>query len=206
MKRIIALAFILAAAFTGCSGDENNEVTEKTSLELTLKDEDGNIINNGMSFARLYPTVNDWSYDTNQIGEPAFADANGKIKFTNLTAQKYYWRVESGCRNNYTTSITTPQPLTADVSNKVDVPLTTYFTLQLQKNSAYRDASFMIYVNNTAVLTIPATADIRQVPNIPPHSTIRVIQTGNYTGAPIDITYSNLDGDCGETITLNYPD
>ena len=79
MKRILLFAFMLATAFTSCTGDEDSQVTEKTSLELTLKDEDGNVITDGIGFARLYPTENDWSYDTNQIGEPAFADANGKM-------------------------------------------------------------------------------------------------------------------------------
>ena len=204
MKRILLIAFMLATAFTSCSGDEDSQVTEKTSLELTLKDEDGNIITTGMGIARLYPTENDWSYDTNQIGEPGFADANGKITFTNLTAQKYYWRVENGCRNNFTTSITMPQPLVANIANKADVPLTTFFNLQLIKSTAYQDATFMVYINNTTVLTIPAGPDVHTVPLIPPHSVVRVVQTNN-TPNPIDVTYSDLDGDCGETVTLNYP-
>ena len=207
MKRILLFALILASALTSCSGDEEEEgtTTNTTTLELTLKDEDGNVITTGMGIARLYPTEHDWSYDTNQIGEPAFADANGKIKFTNLAAQKYYWRVENGCRTNFTTSITTPEPLAANESNQVTVPLTTTFTLRLTKSATNEADTFMVYINNTDLLTIPAGPNVRDVYYLPPHSTVRVVQTNN-TPTPIDITYPDLDGDCGETVTLNYPE
>lgn len=205
MKQLLLLLSVAATLLTSCSGDQEATPANTTSLELTLKDEDGNIITNNLGFATLYSTVDDWSYDRNRIGEPAFADANGKIQFTGLSAQKYYWRVENGCRNNYTTSITTPLPLEANTTNRVEVPLTTNFTLRLKKSAAYETATFMVYVNNSSVLTIPSGPDVRDILNMPPHSTIRVVQTGVFTGPPIDVTYSNLDEDCGQMLTLEYP-
>lgn len=203
MKHFLTL-LLLAGILFSCSENGDNQSTDTTSLELTLKNEDGNIITDGTGYARLYPTVDDWSRDTNQIGEPAFADLNGKITFTNLAAQKYYWRVENGCRTNFTTSITTPQPLEANTTNSVDVPLTTTFTLRLRKDPAYENIPFMVYINGNPTVTISGGPDIRDLLHIPPHSTVRILQLNDVPN-PIDVTYTNVDGDCGETITINYP-
>jgi len=207
MKRIV-LILLSICAFASCSQEDEKEKTSAagTSLELTLKDEDGNVMTEGIGYALLYGTVEDWSYGLHQIGEPKFANAAGKITFDNLTPQKYYWRVENGCRNNFTTSITTPSPLVANVNNEVIVPMTTSFSLRLQKNSAYEGSAFNIFINSGSAIAIPEGLDERTILSLPPHSSVRVVQTSGFSGEPIDVTYSDLSAECGQTLTLNYPE
>lgn len=198
---LLVLVTAVALAFTSCS-EEDKPAAVTTSLELTVKDMNGNIITNGLGYAELYATATDWSNDINKIGEPKFADANGKIKFDNLAAQKYYWRVHNSCRNNFTTSITTPSALVANTVNTADVPLVGTFTLNLNKNPAYQGITFEISINGAFTDYMNATEDAKSYLNIPENSTVRIVQAG---GSGFDKTYT-VTGFCGETTTVTYPD
>ncbi len=101
MKKIIFLLAI-AGFLSSCSKDDDtgNE-TQTTSLEITIKDENGQFVTQNC-YVKLYGTMEDLTnqQDLGAIGEPQFTDAEGKVLFSNLNPQKYYWKIQTSGNGN----------------------------------------------------------------------------------------------------------
>ncbi|RYD99411.1 MAG: hypothetical protein EOP54_04110 [Sphingobacteriales bacterium] len=103
MKVVLKYAvpiLLLSLYLYSCTKEKNtNNGQSTTSLAITLKDENGHLITQNCH-VRLYRTIEDWSKDSNSYQQPQFPNAEGKVLFDNLEAQKYYWRISTVKGNN----------------------------------------------------------------------------------------------------------
>lgn len=93
---VLLLNFYLSSC-TKENGISNGKT--KTSLTILLKDENENLITQNC-YVLFYRNIDDWSKDANRYSEPQFPNAEGKVLFDNLEAQKYYWRISTVEGNN----------------------------------------------------------------------------------------------------------
>ena len=170
-----------------------------TSLELTIKDDLGNIVT-GAS-VELYSSETDWSNGTHQIGTTGTSDASGKVKFNNLSAIQYYWFVEKDCKNNVNGSITTVSVLTANMMNTVNVILSSTGTLKFVSTSSN---PYHIYINGTAAFDMTGGTTSYEYYMPTGSYSIRVLQISGYVLYPTDITYTGTLN-CGSTLLITFP-
>ncbi len=172
---------------------------QPTSLEITLKDELANIVT-GAS-VKLYSSQTDWSNGTNQVGTTLTSDASGKVKFSALSALKYYWFAEKDCKNNRNGGATTVSALTANTNNTLDVILTSTGTLKFTNTSSN---PYRIYINGVSTSDLPGGSIINII-NLPIGAyTLRVLQLSGYALYPTDLTY-NGTLTCGSTLSTTFP-
>lgn len=206
MKKIIILTFAIVGLTTiySCKKDKNDPKpnsnnSNSTSLELSLKDELGNIVS-GAS-VKLYSSETDWKNSTNQVGTTQFSDASGKVKFNNLSNIKYYWFAEKDCKNNVNGAITTTSPLTSNVNNTVNAILSSTGTLKFVSTSSN---PYRVFINGTAVFDMNGgTTQYKYYMPTGSYS-LRVLQLSGYVLYPTDKTY-NGTLTCGQTLTTTFP-
>lgn len=90
----------------------------KTSLEITVRDNLGNIVDGAE--VQLFKNKEDYQAEANPIQGIKYTDAKGRAKFTELDTQEYYINVEKGDMNNYGAGIKTDQ-LEQKRNNKVTI-------------------------------------------------------------------------------------
>ncbi len=90
----------------------------KTSLELTVRDNLGNVVEGAQ--VQLFHNKEDYQKETNPIQGVKYTDSKGRAKFNELAAQEFYVNVEKGDMNNYGAGIKTDQ-LEEKRNNKVTI-------------------------------------------------------------------------------------
>ena len=192
----------LTATGEGGSNSTTKSVSiqnQPTSLEITLKDELASIVSGAT--VKLYSSQTDWNNGTNQVGTTLTSDASGKVKFSNLSAIKYYWLAEKDCKNNVNGGVTTVSALTANTNNTVEVILTSTGTLKFVNTSTN---PYRIYINGAAIMDMNGgTTSYRYYQPIGAY-TIRVLQLSGYVISPTDQTYSGTLS-CGLTLIVTFP-
>ena len=199
MKKIYLLLIVIVGVTFSNSCTKDYLEPTPTSLELTLKDDLGNSVS-GAS-VKLYSSQTDWSNGTNQVGTTQFSDASGNVKFSDLSSIKYCWLAEKDCQNNVHGAITTTSALTANVTNTVNVILSSTGTLCFVSTSTN---PYRIYINGTATYDMNGgTTQYKYYMPIGSYS-IRVLQLSGYVLYPTDKTYTGTLS-CGQTMTTTFP-
>lgn len=198
MKNVLFLIIAFIGFMTINSCEKNDVKLTPTSLEVTLKDNLGNIIS-GAS-VKLYSSLTDWSNGTNEVGTIQFSDASGKVKFNDLSNIKYYWFAEKDCQNNVNGGKTTTSALTANINNTFDVILSSTGTLKFVNTSSN---PYRVYINGTAFDMNGGITQFKYYMPIGSYS-IRVLQLSGYIIYPTDITYTGTLG-CGQIFTTTFP-
>lgn len=125
--------FIISFIFATCTKEHQaDDDAQSTSLEIFIKDENGNPVTK-KCYVKLFATIEDWAdpHELSKVGEPQFPDAEGKVVFSKLKAQTYFWKIENiegnGCTKNnfnqtyYDMGLATP--LTVGEKKKLRFPL-----------------------------------------------------------------------------------
>lgn len=193
-------------SFTATGKGGSNSVTKNltiqpqpTSLEITLKDDLANIVSGAT--VKLYPSQNDWLNSTNQVGTTLTSDASGKVKFTSLSASKYYWLAEKDCKNNVNGGATTASALIGNANNTVEVILTSTGTLKFTNTSSN---PYRIYINGVSTSDLPGGSILYKYYKPIGAYTLRVLQLSGYALYPTDLTY-NGTLTCGSTLSTTFP-
>ena len=196
---LILMVFIGLAVFSSCKKDKETPTPKPTALELTLKDGLGNIV--AGASVKLYASQTDWNNETNQVGATLTSDASGKVKFSSLSNIQYYWFAEKDCNNNVNGAITTTSALTANVTNTLDVILSSTGTIKLVSTSVN---PYRIYINGTAIgdMNGGTTEYVYYVP-VGSYS-IRYLQLSGYVVYPTDQTVTG-NVSCGSMLTVTFP-
>ncbi len=90
----------------------------KTSLEITVRDNLGNIVEGAE--VQIFNTKEEYQKEENSIQGLKTTDNKGRVKFTDLDAKEYYVNVEKGDLNNYGAGIKTDE-LVPKRGNKVTI-------------------------------------------------------------------------------------
>ncbi|WPP48538.1 carboxypeptidase regulatory-like domain-containing protein [Catalinimonas niigatensis] len=90
----------------------------KTSLEITVRDNLGNIVDGAE--VMLFNNKEDYQEEANPIQGIKYTDSKGRVKYSELNTQEYYINVAKGDLNNYGAGIKTDQ-LTEKRNNKVTI-------------------------------------------------------------------------------------
>jgi hypothetical protein len=211
----------MATTVTSCSKDDNNNNTppaNTTALELTIKTADavGSVVSGAT--VKLYGTQSDWINGTNQVGATQTSGADGKVKFTNLDAKKYYFSVSKadGCLSNAITipvtySTTTGQataiPANQTTSLAIPVTGTTNLTFHNTSTNAWTVSIVGAGQNGEDAIyyTIPAGYN-NLVPMPIGTYTIKMQEVGA-DGNPTETAPLTFDQelDCGGTSTVSFP-
>lgn len=188
---------MVLVAFSSCKKDDPEP--EPTKLEITIKDELGNLVS-GAS-VKLYASQTDWANKTNQVGSTLFTDATGIVTFSSLSAIKYYWFAEKDCKNNYNGGATTTNNLTSGVTNKVTPIITATGTLTFVNTSSN---PYRVYINGTATYDMSGNTTQYNYYVGTGSYTIRVLQLSGYAVYPTDQIYTGSIT-CGQTLTTTFP-
>ncbi len=125
MKKKVFVFFILS--IIGCQALPSASVPEadstpiqllKTSLEITVRDNLGNIVEGAT--VQIFNTKEDYENETNPVEGKKATDKKGRVKFTGLEAKDYYVNVEKGDMDNYGAGTKT-DVLVENRSNKVTI-------------------------------------------------------------------------------------
>ncbi|WKN32765.1 carboxypeptidase regulatory-like domain-containing protein [Porifericola rhodea] len=90
----------------------------KTSLQITVRDNLGNIVEGAE--VQIFLNKEDYQKEANPVQGIKYTDDKGRVKFSELDTQEYYINVEKGDMNNYGAGIKTDQ-LTEKRNNKVTI-------------------------------------------------------------------------------------
>lgn len=192
---LVLMAIICLAIPSSCKKDE----PAPTTLELTLKDELGNIVS-GAS-VELYSSQSDWNIGSNQIGTTQTSNSAGKVTFTNVSDIKYYWYAEKDCKNNVNGAVTSANALTANMNNTFNIILTSTGTLKFVCTSSN---PYRVFLNGVATSDMNGGTTLMRYYMPTGAYSIRVLQLSGYALTPTDITYSGTLG-CGSTLTTTFP-
>lgn len=201
-KISLILCIPLLFLFADCSKKDNTPPAPPppTSLEITFTDNLGNKVSGTQ--VQLYASQNDWHNGTNQIGVTQISDGNGVVTFTNLSAIKYYWFAQNGCKNNISGTATTQSPLTANVKNTVTSMLNNTGTLKFNNTSSN---PYHVYVNGQFIMDMNG-GTTQSIDWIPLGSySIHVVQISGYAISPTDETFSGSISSCGQTLITTFP-
>lgn len=194
------LSLILLVLISSCTSSEDDGIVIEptTSLEITLKDNLGNNLQDVV--VKLFSSQDDWENQTNQVGSTKYSDASGVVRFNDLSNIKYYWYAEKGCANNIYGSITTVSPIEKTKVTTVTSILekTGFISLKSTSNNPYR-----IYINGT-ILTEMNGNESKNFTAKEGAYTVRVLQLSGYILYPTDKTY-NITVGCGQTISVTFP-
>lgn len=195
-KSILILMVIISLAIpSSCKKDEPTP----TSLELTLKDELGNVVSGAA--VKLYASQTDWTNGTNQVGATQTSDASGKVTFSSLSNIKYYWLVEKDCKNNVNGGVTSASALTANVINPFNIILSSTGTLKFVNTSSN---PYHIYINGVAITDLNGGTTLFDYYMPIGAYSLRVLQISGYVLTPTDKTYT-VTLTCGGTLTTTFP-
>lgn len=200
MKKIkLALGLLLAIAMLNSCSEETVEPMPTSTLELTIKNELGNLIPGAT--VKLYSNETDWRNQTNQIGSTKITGSDGIVNFTNIDDIKYYWYVEKDCENNVNGAVTTVTPLSNTLKNRLDVILKQTGNIRFQNNSTN---PYRVYINEAESFDMPGnTFLVRSSVNTGNYS-IRVLQISGFAFTPTEETYTGNVG-CGQTLNVTFP-
>jgi hypothetical protein len=190
IKYILFPATIFIFSFIGCKKDKIS-----TTLEIRVVDEQGIYID-GAS-VKIYTTQSDMENDTNQFGKTQTTDVNGKVTFSNLGPDIYYWFAGKGCQNNVN-GITTTPALDLNVTRVVTTTLYGTGTLTLTNQSP--TSQYQVYLNGYPLLTANPGASYTYI-YVPADTYYLEAVQVNGTG---DKTYSGAIT-CGSTLTFIFP-
>jgi hypothetical protein len=195
MKRTILLSIILLVStlFLGCKKESSTE------LELTVTDNNGNIVSNAT--VSLYPSATDLINRTNPITSSKFTDNNGKVVFSGLTSMKYYWFAESGCLNNYNSSVTTTSSIPSNTRTSLNTIISGTGTLRFVNNSSN---PYKIFINGLYQFDVNGGQAKNVNYSLVGSYTVRVLQISGYLLYPTDQTYNGVLT-CGATLTTTFP-
>jgi hypothetical protein len=196
MKKIglFTLTLLLfSTIFISCKKEETN-----TELELTVRDNLGNNISNAL--VSLYPSETDLINRTNAITSK-FTDSNGKVLFSDLTSMKYYWFAESGCQNNFNSSVTTITSIPANTRTSLNTIISGTGTLRFVNTSAN---PYKIFINGTYKFDVLGGQSKNLNYSSSGSYNLRVLQISGYLLYPTDQTYSGILY-CGSTLTTTFP-
>ena len=191
----ICVLFIMVF-FVSCSKDSPEPTP--TSLELTLRDELGNVVSGAT--VKLYSSATDLINGTNLVGSIQYSDAAGKVKFSNLSNIIYYWYAEKDCKNNAYGTITTTTPLTSNVNNQLNVVLSSTGTIKFVNTSS---DPYAVYINGTFGFNMNGGATEYRSGKTGSYS-IRVLQLSGYFFTPTEETF-NVALTCGQTFSVTFP-
>lgn len=203
MKNILKYAIpLLWLSFFNAScikDDEPDNGKPSTSLEITLKDEHGNLITQNCH-VRIYRTIDDWSKDSNRYQQPQFPNAEGKVLFEHLDAQKYYWRTSTvegnNCsRNNFNDNYSDmglSEPLTLGEKRKTTAVATPKGSYVITNGTANR---YKVFINGTEKTTLTEHGVYSSLYEKTGSYTVRLLQQTGSTA--IDSTFT-LEINCGK--------
>jgi PKD repeat protein len=196
-------SFTVKLTVTGAGGTNSStqtvNIAAPTALEITVKDNLGNAVS-GAS-VKLYGNLSDWTNGTNQLLTTLTTNASGVVRFSPLSAIKYFWLVSSGCRNNFLGGSTTTNTLTANVTNTVTTIIDGTGTLIVNNTSTN---PYDVFVNNVLQVTNMAGGTVRQFTAPVGNYVIKVVQKSGFAFFPTEKTY-NVNLTCGGTITTTFP-
>lgn len=201
MKTVYTIPVLLLTLYLSSCTKEKRTNNDKptTSLAITLKDEQGNLITQNCQ-VRLYRTTEDWSKDSNRYQQPQFPDAEGKVLFGNLDARKYYWRISTVEGNNCSSNnfndnysdMGLSVPLTIGEKRQITAVATPKGSYAITNSTA---DTYKIFINGTEKADIIGHGVYSNPYEKTGNYTVRMLQqTG---GAAIDSTFT-LQVVCGQ--------
>lgn len=195
-KSILILMVIITLAIpSSCKKDEPTP----TSLELTLKDELGNIVSGAA--VKLYSSQTDWNNGSNQVGTTQTSNAAGVVTFTNVSNIKYYWFAEKDCKNNVNGGIASVSTLTANTINTFNIVLSSTGTLKFVNTSSN---PYHIYINGVAITDLNGGSTLSDYYMPIGAYSLRVLQISGYILSPTDKTFTGTLT-CGGTLLVTFP-
>jgi PKD repeat protein len=196
-------SFIVKLTVTGAGGTNSTtqtvNIAAPTALEITIKDNLGNAVSGAT--VKLYSSLTDWTNGTNQLLTTLTTNASGVVKFSPLSAIKYFWYVNSGCRNNFLGGSTTTNALTANITNTVTTIIDGTGTLVVNNTSTN---PYDVYINSVLQVASMAGGTSRQFTAPVGTYVIRVVQKSGFLVFPTDKSY-NANLTCGGTVTTTFP-
>jgi hypothetical protein len=201
MKKLYPLLALVVSALlitiASCKGGE--DVTPDTQLELTVKSTSGGVHQNAV--VRLYSSFEDWINKTNQVSETQLTDSEGKVLFTNLKSEKYYWLAEKDCLNNVFGFSTSKNPIEEGKRSVVSTTIEETGTLEIINTS---NDIYKVYIDNEVADNSLDGGKSRDFIAKAGTLTIRVVQQSSVVNNPIDKTYS-ASISCGKNTTVSFP-
>lgn len=202
MKKFNVLLFVVIGILmlNSCKKKEEEVKPDPTRLQITVRDELGNVIPG--STVKLYTSQTDWEKQTNQVGSTQFSDATGNVTFSDLSAIKYYFFAEKDCKNNFHGGAVTTTPLAANITTTVNAVLSNTGTLSFQNTSTN---PYKVFVNGVEQFDMSGktTSALGYVKT--GSYSVRVLQISGYAISPTDETYTGTVG-CGQTLQVIFPD
>lgn len=194
---VIILISIISFCVQSCS-KESIESPKTTSLEITLRDDLGNLIQGAT--VKLYPSETDYKNQTNSLSVKT-SNASGVVTFDNLTSIKYYFSADKDCLSNAFGGVATASSLVLNQKNNSVCVLGKTGTLKFTNLSSN---PYDIYINGTLTIQNMPGGAIRQYLAPAANYSIRVLQKSGYILFPTDKTYTG-SLTCGLTLTTTFP-
>ena len=110
---VVTLISLSSFCIQSCSKD-SIESPKTTSLEITIRDDLGNIIPNAT--VKLYQSETDYKNETNSLSVKT-SNASGVVIFDNLTSIKYYFSADKDCLSNAFGGVATASILVLNQKN-----------------------------------------------------------------------------------------
>lgn len=193
--------FIAITAIMGCSKSKSDPTptpVQKTVLKITVTD-GGNLVP-GAS-VKLYGSQSDMQNNANALGV-ATTDNAGVATFTDILAIKYYFYVQSGCKDNFNGNVSTASAIIANSTNTATVAVSSVGQLKMVNTS---NNPYQVYVNGVLTLSSLAGNTSYTLTEAPAGNyTIRVVQLSGYVVTPTDKTYTGTLA-CGGVLTTTFP-
>jgi hypothetical protein len=190
IKYLLFAATVIILSILGCKKDK----VSTTDLEIRIIDEQG-IYVSGAS-VKLYKSSTDMQNDTNQFGVTQISDVNGKVTFSNLAEETYFWFAERGCTNNSNGINTTPA-LDLNMTRVVTTTLSGTGTFKFTNTSPDQ---YQIYLNGYLLFTANAGYTYTYVYVPVDTYYIEAVQVNGST----DETFTDAII-CGSTVTVTFP-
>jgi PKD repeat protein len=189
---------------TGAGGvamsSNNISILAPTELKITVLDATTNIVSGAI--VKLYTNATDLQNQTNQVNQSLTTNTNGFVVFTNLQPIKYYWYISKSCQNNYNTTVTTTNNLTANTQTIVNSQITSTGNLVFNNNSTN---PYKVEVNGVVLYSSMAGGTSNTYNSAPIGSyTIKVTQLSGYVFTPTINTYNGVLT-CGSSLTVTFP-
>jgi len=199
LLKYITAVLGLFFCFSSCTKDDNNE-PKTTSLEITIKDENGQFVTQNC-YVKLYGTVEDLTnqQDLGAIGEPQFTDAEGKVLFSNLNPQKYYWKIQKSgngncVKNNFNdtySDLGLISPLTEGIKTQVTTNVSPKGSFDITNHTGN---TCRLYINNVFAEDVINNGAYSQINKKTGAYTVRMVVTSTAK----DSTFT-MQVNCGET-------
>lgn len=184
-------------SYQSCSKD-SFETPKTTSLEITLRDELGNVIPSAI--VKLYASESDYRSGTNSLSIK-YSNSSGIVTFDNLTSMKYYFSADKDCLSNIFGGNATSSSLVLNQKNNVVCVLGKTGTLKFTNLSSN---PYDVYLNGTLTIQNMPGGVVREYTAPIGNYSIRVLQKSGYLLYPTDKTYTG-SLTCGFTLSTTFP-